>query len=245
MSARFSNSGTTALQARSPPFSVLPFSIGCWFRPITTPGTMNLFAFANAATNCSIFTGTTAINFWNNSTSVAIGTIAANRWYYIIARWVTATSGKASILDEFGAIQSASSAAGAAITATSWVIGGNASGTGGDPGTASSWDGDIQDFWITNTDVQPGGAALDAWLLRYVSQRGPFAVPSIAPYVIDYQALRSPVSALSEAQRDSFISKFGRPVWMPYNGGPTLGQPAPTGMNRGPIGTRSSLVIPV
>jgi hypothetical protein len=245
MSGRFSVSATTALQNKAPPFSGLPFSIGCWFRPITTPGTANVFAFANASSNYSIWSSTTTLNFWNGSASVAIGTIAANRWYYIVARWVTTTSGKASILDEFGAIQSASSAAGSAITANSWVIGGNASGAGGDPGTASSWDGDIQDFWITNTDIQPGGAAIDAWLLRYLSQRGPFAVPSVGPDVIDYQALRAPVGVTGEAQRDSFVSRFPRQVWTPYNGGPLVGPPAPTAMNRGPIGSRSSLIIPV
>lgn len=218
MSAFFVSTSNQRLFNTAAPISAVPLSMGLWVRPTTInfqkdiwqlSDTSGLTGWALLQLNSNVF------DFQVSGTSDAnAGTVVVNKWFYIVGRAPTTTNRFISVLSEDGIISTGSSAV--TLTPTSVVsesLGANASNT-----ISNAFDGNIAEFWLTNSDIQPDGAALQNSTLRQLARGGPFSIPHIAKDIVDYRSLRYALGSDQDAQPDYDLGNRGRQIWANING---------------------------
>jgi hypothetical protein len=111
-------------------------------------------------------------------------------------------------------------------------------------GASVPFDGNVAEFWYTNTDIQPDGAQLDGNLLRQLAYGGPFSVPHIAGDILEYRSFRKVIeSDQDEAVGDEvYWGGAGRQVWTNTNGVTRGPHPPLPGWYRKPADSR--LMVP-
>src|SRR3954471_7302350 len=104
MSALFTGVSNTSLDiSTSPRITAAPFTIGCWARATTLSGFPAVWSVSNGAAggsgNITLVADTGGWTYWDTVALVAAaGSIAANRWDYILFRWVSATNRHISVV---------------------------------------------------------------------------------------------------------------------------------------------------
>lgn len=157
----------------------------------------------------------------SSASDASAGTVVANTWFYIVGRVISDTNRQISVLSADGIISTASNAVSTSTTKARMSIGADCSTAG-----ANYADGGIAEWWITNTDIQPDGAALQNSTLRQLARGGPFSIPHVASAVVDYRSLRNALGSDQDEQPDYFSGAKGRQTWV-NTGGVILGAHPP------------------
>lgn len=237
MSAFFTSGSSQRLLNTVSPVTANPFTIGLWINPSAIGGATDRVLFmlgdtagmgGNASTSIlQLTTNTFALR--SSVTDASAGTVVANTWFYIVARVITNTNRQISVLSGDGIISTASSAVSTGPTKARMSIGGDCSTAG-----SNYADGGIAEWWITNTDIQPDGAALQNSTLRQLAYGGPFSLPHIAKDIVDYRSLRSALDSSEDNLSDYDSGNLGRQTWVNTNGATPGPHPPLPGGYRGP-----------
>jgi hypothetical protein len=239
MSATFS--GSPRLSVASPPFTALPISFGMWVKTFTiAAGNAALFSWYNDTANNSYgaYREGSAMTVWGGAVSTNVLTMVVGRWYYIVGRFITSSSKRLSALDELGAMVNIQNTDVTAFAAQHWDLGNE-----GPVGAVVNYlSGNMAEFWMTDTDIQPGGAALDNSMLRQLAYYGPFSIPLVRSNLVHYRSFRSVTDDGIEKPSEVFHGKYGRLSWGMTTGLTTGGHPPIYGGYE--PGRRSRRVIP-
>lgn len=171
---------------------VRPFSIGMWVRCNATT-TATFFCLTDTATTNnyhSIRQSTTwglVARGGGTENSVTGGTVTTGRWAYLVARFITATNDRMSVLEYNGTVTSLNRTTTRSPTSLDNVLFSALQTTS----RTEPFAGSIAEFWIANKDIQPDALALSNDTLRTLAYRGPFAVPTVAQSVCYYTSLLS------------------------------------------------------
>lgn len=225
MSASFVSASSQSLSQTTVPITAVPFTVGMWVRPTTTGVTKRFWSLCS--TSAALFTtpkfdiGQTGGDTWfievaedivaPNTDNPAVGTVTANVWAFVLGRFITSTNRRLSVLQFDG---------------SSAHVQGTLSLTPGGPvdvmtvgalntGISSSFfEGQLGEFWYTNTDIQADGAQTQESLLRQLAYGGPFSVPHIAKNIVEYRSLRKAVSSDRDDESEVYFrGPFGKRTW--------------------------------
>lgn len=198
--------------------AAFPYTIGLLVRPDTAPSSQIFSALQvwnglSAATALMVNIADSDGKFgfytgaWgrNSILSYTIG-----RWYLILLRAISTTNQRCDIMGEDGS--SGSTQITASLTMDSTII---YLGTSTFPN--QNWRGDIANYFLLDADIQPGGAATQAELLRQLFYRGPFSIPRLIPNIVEYRSFRSRVTQNDPAEVYYRRDK-GVPSWTNTNG---------------------------
>jgi len=194
MSAAFPSGATNNIKNVAPFVVNVPLTVGFWAYPTATGTLRTLFCLGDTGADTYLSINQTSGNLWqitataagsaNNATT---GAVTANSWFFIVGRFISATNRRLAVLAPDGsasAVQATTSRTMSSID--TMTLGQRLSSTSNQP-----FAGRLANFWYTNNDVQPDGAALTDSLLRQLAYGGPFSVPSIANTIIEHRSLRT------------------------------------------------------
>lgn len=218
MSAFFNSASSQRLLNTATPITTYPLSVGLWVRPTTTGTTKKMWSDSDTAGSTNFF------EIQQNSTGgfsaaaagflATAGTAVANRWFYIVARFISTINRQLSVLSTDGTIATGSDVSSAnPVSIVNMSLGASAATTG-----LAFFDGNIAEWWITNTDIQSDGLALMASTLRQLAFNGPFSVPAVSDALVDYRSLRSSLGSETDTEIDYVPGRFGRKIWVNANG---------------------------
>jgi hypothetical protein len=108
-------------------------------------------------------------------------------WTFLLARWVSATNRKLSVLHPSGLVEHGTNTLNRAPTGIDTATIGAQQTSGG---VSIPWDGSIAEFWMANIDVGIDGGALTDQPVLQLAYGGPFSVPHVAASVIEYRSFR-------------------------------------------------------
>lgn len=213
MSAAFSSA---SIDNTAPPITTYPFTVGVWaFTNGVTSG-QTFFGLANnSGSNNYFYLGTAAGNNYQmfaqsggTSGSTNVTTLAATVWSFCLARFISATSRRLSVLDATGRVSHGQN------TTSVTPSGPNAVSLGRTPLSTPSFalGGRLAEFWWTDTDVQADGAQTQDALVRQLAFGGPFSVSHVAARLIEYHAMLS--HPVSDRVGEVYHGKFGRQAWV-------------------------------
>lgn len=212
---------TQYVQNIDAPITTFPVTVGFWFNLIALPITQRyMWSLADTGTSNNYFSlgfdSTPALQIGaaaggiSATSSVATASVA-DRWSYVVGRFISATNRRISALHPSGLVehaQNTSSRSPSGIDAVALGI-----RTGSSPTLPVS--ARIAEYWIFNGDIQADGAQLaDAWV-RQLAYGGPFSMAHVAAGLVDYRAFRQVPPA--ERFNDVYEGPFGRQNWSPVN----------------------------
>lgn len=228
MSAFFNDNTAWRLRFSSLPANYQmapPFSVGMCVN-LTAVGTVerrlatwectgsagNLFAVTMASTEVV----QAVVSDGVTTATAGAGTLTAGNWIFVLARFISTVSIRIHSLNFNGSISSGNDA-----TSVDPTAGGTQTmdtlSIGVDTTNNLPWNGQIAEFWYTNTDVQGSDVAINSELLRQLANYGPFSVPNIANGVIEYHSYRvdvpSNASGVSFERTPEVFDKFGGAIW--------------------------------
>src|SRR5882757_96238 len=221
MSASFVTASNQRLFNAATPITGYPCSVGLWVRPTATGVASRIFQIADSASTNSFSLEVNTSNQFeiecNGGTSIAIvttPTFTSGNWYYLVGRFISATNRRLVVLSFDGAIGSISSVVNTTPTGLiNMALGGDARTT------AVNWfTGNVAEWWITNTDIQPDGTALSNQTLAKLAYNGPFSVPIVANNLVDYRPLRYELGSEEDSGLDYYQGRLGRKNWVNTNG---------------------------
>jgi hypothetical protein len=228
MSSDFLASSSQCINNDTSPISgtVYPFTIGCWFNPRSLPGGDNAMIFPvnyNSGSNYINIATTTAgsgtvyfdvndgsgDNYLYSTTPLIFGS-----WHFAMFRGISATNRRITILLPGGVIDNTQSTVSKAPSGIDKLIIG-AAGFSTAP-LIIPYDGRVAEFWCTNTDVQPDGAATSNALTQQLAYGGPFSVPHIASSIADYRSFRK--HPTNDEVGETAWGGKGKQTWTNTNG---------------------------
>jgi hypothetical protein len=198
-----------------------------WVFPTQTASSQTIFSICNGAAANSFFdiSQNTTAQFEANaqsgvspSTAAAALTISANKWYYLVARFITGTNKTMSVLSYDGIVANGSNSTSDIPTSITRA----AFGTRDISTRARFFDGIVSEFFITNVDIQGDGAALQTSTLGWLAFNGPFSIPHIAKNIVEYRSFRDGLDSTQDSLMDNYWGAFGRQTWV-NNAAATVG----------------------
>lgn len=210
-----------------------PFTVGLWCN-LTAASNVNrtLWALTDTGTASQIFglrmnttenLQITAQASGSINNAAVSPTLTAGTWNFCVARFISATNRRLSVLHGNGEIASAQSTVNLSpLSIDTMSIGALNAG----PGISEPWDGGLAEYWLTKSDIQPGGGALEDATIRQLAYGGPFSVPHIAKDIIEYRSFRKSLISDSDNSEDVFHGSLGRQLWT-QTGSPTVSSHAP------------------
>lgn len=229
MGAFFTSGSSQRLSNSAPPTTNYPFSVGLWVYPTTTAVNKDFWSLADTGTTNNWWKiGQNTADNWLFSaqaggtvSTMAGGTLTANAWAFLLARGISATSRRLDILHADGHISQFSNTQSRAPTGIDRM----SLGCGDNSTPGEFFDGNIAEFWYTDTDIQADGAATNSDIVRQLAYGGPFSVPHIGAAVIEYRSLRKTLSS-NEDDATEIYSGYGHQEWT-NSGGARIGQHPP------------------
>jgi len=194
-----------------------PATVGIWVKTTAATFWPVVFISNAAGDNFYLASGNTAAQQWGiqaasnsgaNASNVFIGTVVPNAWTFLLGRWISITNRRIAVLNPGGTISAAQDTN--TITVPPAALTNNQ--LGGNFG-AGDFSGTIGEVWSTNTDVWPGGGAIDASFLIQLARMGPFSIPSVAENVQYYQPFRRYDASLSD-QTENYNQNGARLQWI-------------------------------
>jgi hypothetical protein len=225
MSVQFNYLNGQYLLNTAPAFTTYPFTIGLWATYLTVSGTRSVWALSKSGNNTLYFViGANSSGQWmltTGGTTITLGAAAADRWTFLIGRFISTTNRRFSVLDFDGTITHGQNTSSASPSPDRMVI-------GGFYGTAAAnlWNGSVAEFWCANADIQPDGAQLQDSLFRQLAFGGPFSLPGIAKDIVEYRSFRRGIASDQDAIGEVCFGRLGRQTWSNV-GGATLGPHPP------------------
>jgi hypothetical protein len=143
------------------------------------------------------------------------GTVTFDKWHFGVFRFIAATNRKGDILLADGSVGQISGSTSRTPTATPNVM---ALGAAVGASVGLNFDGQIAEFWITNTDIQPDAAALKFDTLHKLALCGPFSIPHIAKDIIEYRSFRKAPASDADEANEVFHGALGRQTWSNVGG---------------------------
>lgn len=196
-------------------YTAVPFTVAIWMRSVSTGAERYAWLANQGASTSNYFAvGINAANAFiaqvndGGQDEAAAGTVVANRWFFVVARFISATNRRISVLSEIGAISHAQN------TTSLTPTGVDTEQISGDNGFGSWWNGHIAEFWSVPADIQPGGAQLDNGLLFQLAYQGPFSVSTIGPQVFEYIDFQNSVYP---GTQDTYWGSRGAQQWAQVN----------------------------
>lgn len=257
MSASFVSASTQKLSNAAPPVTGVPFTVGMWVWATTAIGASSKAFWGLTLSSSSVdyfilyFSGTgstpassVALQASSGTASDSIGVgnpTSAGAWYYVLARCISATNRRLSVLLPGGAVSHAAGTVSVVPATLNTVAIGNRSSSSND----IFWDGNVAEYVMTGTDIQPDGLQTADWLVRQMAYRGPFSIPYLIPNILDYRSLRASAGSETDKSGEFFSGSRGRQVWTNTNRVLAGGHPPLLPGYRSPPGGRSSIMIPV
>lgn len=231
MAIRFAGASTQYINNAASLVSAYPFTVGLWLRPVASGVNGTAWTSANTASSqhyWSIRQSTAATWLFvaragGTAASATAGVDTAGAWHYIVARGISATNRRLSVIDtSTGAIAHAQNTTSRTpTTPTQMSVGAGYVALA----FAEHFNGRIAEFWYTNTDIQPDAAQLMGATLQKLAYEGPFSIPHIGSRVLEYRSFWSGIDSRSDKPDEVYHSKT-RQVWAQTNG-PTLEAHAP------------------
>jgi hypothetical protein len=195
MSAQFVSASSQRLLNATHTVTAFPYSVGLWAYPVTTTAGTIFSLVDTGATNQYQRVSISGGSQWSiraaaggAENSAASGTVTANRWAFLVARFIDATNRRLDVLQFSGSVVSIQGTLSRAFPTSAETM---ALGANEISAPADFLNGSIAEFWYTKTDIQPDAAALNSNLLRQLAYGGPFSVPHVAQAIVEYRALRS------------------------------------------------------
>lgn len=192
MGANFVSASSTSLTNSAAPITGYPFTVGCWANPGTVTGAQVIFDLAPSGGSSTNYyavyrNGSTNFVFETNggANGTSAGTPSANNWTYIIARGISATNRRLTILNPTGTVAHGADVASFTAAGVNALTLGNAPGAG-----IGFWQGVIAEFWYTATDIQADGLQLQDATMRQLAFGGPLSIPHISQDIIEYRSFR-------------------------------------------------------
>lgn len=195
----------------------VPFTIGMWILPRSVSALQYVVGTGDTGSSSAGFsvrisaTGQWIINATSGGVS-SEGTIAgaiANSWSYVLARFITTTNRRMSVLFPDGSIshaQNTTSRTPLAAEIDHWTIGAR------ELATASQFvNGQVAEFFLSDADVQVDGAQTDAALVRQLAYGGPFSIPHVVNNIIEYHSFR--VDPTKPRLGEDFYGRAGIQSW--------------------------------
>lgn len=206
MGVRLTVASSQSLRQAPPPFTTLPATMGFWFNTTTVAaGTVNFSSWQNAAgTDYAVGRSAATPYFYGGAVTTNFSmTLVANAWYFVLQRFVSASSKRASILGPDGVIVHIANTDNVSVVPTMIYLGMN-----GD--AATLFDGSLAGYFLMDVDVQPDGVASTDSLVRQLAHRGPFSIPQFASRVVEYQSF---LSGVSSHPKENYYSRYARQIW--------------------------------
>lgn len=203
MSALFDGS-TSYLINSAPNLSATgyPLTGGAWFKPNAAPAVGQGIILEYSDTGASPPIGRFDIRlsttsklglFARDGTTAATGStttsVTLGGWHFVIARWISLTNRRMTVLFPDGAIEHVQNTTSINPSGIDALYIGALPNFGSTP--SDFFNGAIGEWWIADADVQADGAQLNTGLLRQLAYSGPFSVPHISRNIVEYHAMRS------------------------------------------------------
>ena len=219
MSAGFDGSAAYLVNA-SAPITAVPFTVGLWAMFTTSGTNATLWSLSDTGSTDDWFyinKGTddkVNIGSQQASGSANAGTVSTadtvNTWFYVIARFISSTSRRISVLHNGGLIENAINATSTVPTSIDRVSVGALDRLGG---AVTFWPGLIAEYWLANADIQAAGGQLDSGILRQLACRGPFSYPPLIPNLVEYHSFRKTLPPILTPE-DAYSGTLGPQTWV-------------------------------
>jgi hypothetical protein len=226
MAVQFVSASTQYLENTAPLITAVPFTVGMWVSPGQTAAIQTFWSLGNAVNNTNYFDVSydgSSFDAVVNGTGIAIAsaTITVGAWYYVVARFISATSRGLAVLNQNGTVVSASDSTSA--TPTGLTRGGigfrNVS-----PQTRFL-DGAIAEYFLANIDIQGDGGALATSTLYQLAYNGPFSIPSIYDHIVEYRSFQSDLGGNQDMATNVYWGSVQQ-IWTNNNGATLVSSPS-------------------
>lgn len=244
MSASFTSASSQRLLNTVAPVTTMPLSIGMWVNP--TVDATQVIASVCASANSNHYYEMRMVSglflqiasaAGASAGSTSVSGITLGQWYYFVARFISSTSRRMSVLYSNGSISHAVNTTDRTPTVTRMALGAR------DASTASLFfDGSVAEFWVANVDIQPDGAQTQDALVRQLAYGGPFSVPDVRDNIVSYRSFRSSLG--SDQDKPNEVWSPAPQTWTNTNG-VTLGPHPPLPYWRGSPKTAIRGAVPI
>lgn len=249
MAIRFA--GSAGIKSAALTTQALPWTVGFWYYPVTIAIDDCMYAMTATASDIvweiihnSATAGDLTWDYWNGTGTAGpmtiTGAFTAGAWHYIIARNIAAANRRMSLLKPSGQVAHAN----VTVSVTPGTLVKHTIGYY-ETNAAGQWiDGRIAEWFFAAADIQPGGAQLADETVRTLAYNGPWAIPTLAPFIHEYRSFKVPSLANEPLDDNVFQLRNQSGAWV-YNGTPSIAQHPPLlePYDRvTPVGVRSILV---
>lgn len=211
MSALFNGSSQHLLNS-TVPVTDTPFTVGMWVYPTDPSGTQMFFSSCTNTDSLAFgLIDSTGLKWgiaFNDSNNFGPGAVTLNQWAFCVARFISISNRRLTVLEGNGTITGVQHTAAGSLLATKYGIGARVVSP-----VVEFFGGRIAEFWMTDTDIQPDGTALNNDTLRQLAHGGPFSMPHVAANLVDYRSLRTALSSDQDNASDYFNGNSGRQTW--------------------------------
>lgn len=198
MGIKFVAASSQFLRETSTVLTTLPFTVGCWVRPVGIGVAGAVWTVNHDTTNSGryfvMFQNTD--NLWyleavngGASQDMTCGVPSANVWFFIVTRCIAAANRRMDVLSARGVYTTSQQTTSIAHTNVSprMSIGCFDNGTAGN---SLFYNGDVAELWYTKTDIYPAGA-IPKEMLWELAYNGPFGSSlGIANQISEYRSYR-------------------------------------------------------
>src|SRR3972149_3619530 len=203
------NGTNQSLTNSTPQVTAEPITVGIWVKVDSISANRTIWALSDNGANSFIRLGMSGANVWQvtsqdsagvNSTAGA-GTVVGNLWFFIVGRWISSTLRYIDILNPDGSISQNSNAGSRTVSGLDIAsLGRKYAGT-------NQWlDGDIAEFWWTDSDIYSAGNLTDGWI-RQLAYGGPFSISSVQNRIMEYRSFRSTIIEITGTTDEVYLGR--------------------------------------
>ncbi len=226
MAARFTRAISNRLECITHPLIAYPYTVGFWCKPRVSDANTHIYwvmVDTSDSTQYNAICKSTG-DLWallasagGAANQTTAGGITIDKWAYVVARFISATNRRISVLRPTGDVVQAQGTTSRAFPTSAETM---ALSTP----VSNFADADIAEYFYTNTDIQPDAGVLQE-PLRQLAYGGPFSVPYIAKDIIEYRSLRKHPTSDGDQIGEVYSGRSGRQTWTNTNAATTCEHP--------------------
>jgi hypothetical protein len=211
MGLKFTSASSTSLVSSSVTTNAMPWSVGLWVKPVSL-GTFNCFYTMTSSTadrgfELGIAGVNTTLGFWCWTAPTTTGEVdittamTAGEWHYILARNISATNRRLSIIKPGGQIVHAQNTTSATVATP---LDRHGLGAYASSAPADFSNSIIAEWFFAAADAWPGGGQIPDEMLRVLARNGPWWFPPLLGSVHEYKSLRFGGASRDLTQDDDY-----------------------------------------
>lgn len=217
------NGSSQYLQYDNPTAFGYPFSVGCWFLPLSvTTTTRCVHGVVNSTTTGTgwdlEYDSSNGLGFWSGVNSnwlgAAVAAPTAGQWHYALCRGISATNRRLSCLYPNGSSAHAQNTTSSSPTGTTTL----SLGVLRESTPILFMDGFVAEYWFASVDVVPGGGVTPDSILQQLAFKGPFSLRHIADKILVYRSLFRSAGSDADAFGEQAWGTFAPQTWANVNG---------------------------